>query len=104
MIGNRAALVGSIVLFAVVTMLDVITTAIALNVGANEINPAMQIIVANPVSFLLVKLLAIGILAYLGWSIEQKMEGFGVIALTLASAVTVLVVHNNFSVIVQLIG
>lgn len=96
-------LVLSIALFAVVTALDIITTIFALSIGAHEANPIMYSIVSVPEYFLLVKLSAIGVIAYLGWNIEQKMEGMGVVALSLAAAVTVLVVHNNFQIITSLI-
>jgi len=100
---SKTHLLAATSLFAVVTMLDIITTMIALNIGANEVNPFMQNVVSNPATFLVVKMLAIVTLAYLGWNIEQRCEGVGVIALTLASALTVFVVHNNLSVIVSLI-
>jgi len=103
MISNRTLLIGSIALFATVTAMDLITTMVALNIGAHELNPFMVSVVSNPGLFLLAKLTAIGLLAYLGWSIEQRCEGAGVIALTVASAVTVMAVSNNFNVIIDLI-
>jgi len=102
-IDNRTLLIGSLALFATVTALDLITTMVALNIGAHELNPFMTSVVTNPGLFLLVKIAAIGLLAYLGWSIEQRCEGAGVIALTVASAVTILAVSNNFNVIIDLI-
>lgn len=102
-IDNHIVLIGSLAVFAVVTALDVITTMIALNIGAVEANPIMQNIVMRPELFLLVKLCCIGLVAYIGWKIEQQAEGIGAIALVLASAVTTLAVSNNFGVIVSLI-
>lgn len=103
MSNHNIPLILSIALFAIVTVLDVITTMFALGIGAREINPFMLDIVTSPGMFLAVKLAAIAVLAYLGWHIEKQREGVGVIALTLASAVTILAVHNNFGVIVSLI-
>ena len=104
MISNRILLIGSLALFATVTALDLITTMIAINIGAHELNPFMVSVVTNPGLFLLAKITAIGLLAYLGWSIEKRSEGMGAIALTLAAAVTLLAVSNNFGVIIRLTG
>jgi len=99
---HRTTFILSIGMFAVVTALDIITTIIALSAGAHELNPMMYDIVTSPGMFLLIKIGAIGLLAYIGWNIEKQMQGAGVVALFLASLVTVLAVGNNFGVIIEL--
>lgn len=102
-IKNHYPLIFAILLFTIITMLDVLTTTIAINNGAFEANPLMAPIINNPLHILIIKFAAITVLGYIGYWMEMRKEGYGVICLSGGSIVTLLAVSNNFGVLLTLL-
>jgi hypothetical protein len=83
------------------SLLDVVTTAVGLAMGAQELNPLYDLLGGGLLGIIAVKVAVLGFLAYL---LRQPTPGWFNAGMVLVIGWTAIVVGSNFGFLAHLVG